>query len=422
VEIRVIDSKGQVTGLINGRVKHEIPMSFYYNGTVTIFFPSDIYCFEVAGTGDGTYDLEITYAKAGNITAFAATDIPTSANAIHRFTIDWAALSIGEEGVTVMVDSDGDGVFEHTFISDSELTQNEYWIATSDETPPHTQLSIGEPKFVVDDITYLTSAAPIELIAEDNLGGSGVASTAYRIYNASYDSGWITYTEPFYLTGLSDGTYQIDFNSTDFAGNVESTKTVTVILDNTPPTTSLTIGEPKYISDSTYVTTDTPFALKANDNTGAGIYLIAYRTYSDTYDSGWLTYTEPFYLTGLADGIYTVEFNSTDNLGNTEATKSIHVTLFSWNYIFTDSYGRGTTLKINLAHKFFQFITLDKDYGIRKATYMYVYKRTIIIFHKDNELNLATVSVDTQLDFCIAYAKDMQTGKIYWLIDKTGTE
>jgi hypothetical protein len=34
----------------------------------------------------------------------------------------------------------------------------------------------------------------------------------------------------------------------------------------------------------------------------------------------------------------------------------------------------------------------------------------------------ATLSVDTQLDFCIAYAKDLQTGKIYWLIDKAGTE
>jgi hypothetical protein len=57
---------------------------------------------------------------------------------------------------------------------------------------------------------------------------------------------------------ISDGAYHIDYNSTDFAGNVELTNTVIVILDNTPPTTSLTIGEPKYISDITYVTPDTP--------------------------------------------------------------------------------------------------------------------------------------------------------------------
>ena len=421
IELRVTDQEGRITGVVNGTVKHEIPMSFYYNGTITIYFLAEPYLYEVAGIEEGHYGLEITFTKEGTPTTFEATSIPTSQNVLHQYAVDWDSLSLGEEGITVQVDSDGDGVFEHTFTSDSELTQREYVIAT-DDVPPKTQLSVGEPKFVVNGATCLTSATPLELIAEDNLGGSGVASTAYRIYNASYDSGWITYTEPFYLTGLSDGAYQIDYNSTDYAGNVELTNTVTVFLDNTPPTTSLTIGEPKYISDTTYVTPCMPFTLEADDGEGSGVYSITYRIYNGTYDSGWLPYTGPFYLTSLADGVYTIEFNSTDNLGNTEATNSIQVTLFSWNYIFTDSYGRGTTLKINLAHKFFQFITPDKDYGIRNATYMRVYNRAIIICHKDNELKLATISVDTQLDFCIAYAKDIQTGKEYWLIDKVGTE
>jgi hypothetical protein len=288
--------------------------------------------------------------------------------------------------------------------------------------PPRTIFDVGEPKYTIEGVAYLTSATPIELIAEDNAGGSGVASTAYRIYNATYDSGWITYTQPFYLTGLSDGTYQIDYNSTDYAGNVESTNTVTVSLDNTPPTTSLTIGEPKYVTDTSYVTPDTPFTLEADDEEGSGVYSITYRIYNGTYDSGWLPYTELFYLTSLADGVYTIEFNSTDNLGNAEATKSIQVTLFSWNYVFTDSYGRGTTLKINLAHKFFQFITPDKDYGIRNATYMRQCGRAIIIQHCDKELRLITVAVDTKLDFCVAIAWDLQTRKQYFLIDKAGKE
>jgi hypothetical protein len=127
-------------------------------------------------------------------------------------------------------------------------------------------------------------------------------------------------------------------------------------------------------------------------------------------------------LTSLADGVYTIEFNSTDNLGNAEATKSIQVTLFSWNYIFEDTYGRGTTLKINLAHKFFQFITPDKDYGIRNATYMRQCGRAIIIQHCDGELRLITISVDTKLDFCLATAWDQKTRKQYFLIDKAGNE
>jgi outer membrane protein assembly factor BamB len=95
--------------------------------------------------------------------------------------------------------------------------------------------------------------------------------------------------------------------------------------------------------------------------------------------------------------------------------------IITWEYVFEDE-GRGTMLKISTEDRLFQFITPDKDYGIRNATYMRVYNRAIIICHKDGELKLATVSVDTKLDFCIAYAKDTQTGKEYWLIDKVGTE
>jgi hypothetical protein len=97
-----------------------------------------------------------------------------------------------------------------------------------------------------------------------------VASTFYRIYNSTYDTGWMEYSVPFYLTGLSDGEYSIDYYSIDNIGNVEPTNTATVILDNTPPTTTLTIGEPKYVSCITYVTPDTPFILEAED-AGAGV-------------------------------------------------------------------------------------------------------------------------------------------------------
>jgi len=292
----------------------------------------------------------------------------------------------------------------------------------ADNIPPTTTLNIDEPKFVdsLDNI-YITSATPLTMTAEDNPGGTGVASTFYRVYNSSYDTGWLEYSAPFYLTGFTDGEYSIDYYSTDNIGNTEPTITATVILDNTPPTITLTIGEPKYVSDKTYVTPDTPFTLEATD-TGSGVNTTAYRIYSATYDSGWQTYTAPFKLTSLTDGTYTIEYNSTDNVQNTETTHAINVTLFSWNYIYQDTYGRGTTLKINLAHKFFQFITPDKDYGIRKATYMKQCGRAIIIQHCDSELRLITVAVDTKLDFCYAMAWDTQTRKCYFLIDKAGIE
>jgi len=291
-----------------------------------------------------------------------------------------------------------------------------------DNTPPTTTLDIGEPKYIdPTDSIYVSSVTTFTLIAEDNPGGAGVASTFYRIYSSTYDSGWLEYSAPFYLTGLTDGEDSIDYYSTDNIGNIEPTNIATVILDNTPPSATLTIGEPKYVSDKTYVTPDTPFTLEATD-TGSGVHSIAYRIHNAAYDSGWQTYTTPFKLTSLADGTYTIEYNSTDNDNNIETTHTINVTLFAWNYIYQDTYGRGTTLKINIAHKFLQFTTPDKDYGIRNATYMRLCGRAIIIQHCDSELRLITVAVDTKLDFCLATAWDMQTHKRYLLIDKPGIE
>jgi len=293
-----------------------------------------------------------------------------------------------------------------------------------DDTPPNTTLAIGNPKYLdPSDNVYVTSDTPFTLSAEDNVGGSGVATTGYRIRNATHDSGWIASAPPieFYLTGLADGEYFIDYNSTDNVGNTEPTNTATVILDNTPPTTTLTIGEPKYISGTPYITSDTPFTLEAAD-TGSGVYSIAYRIYNTTYNSGWQTYTVPFKITSLTDGAYTIEYNGTDNVQNTETTHTTSVTLFHWNYIYQDTYGRGTALKISLAHKFFQFIAPSKDYGIRNATYMRQCGRAIIINHNDKQLRLITASVDTKTDFCFAMAWDIQTRKCYLLIDKAGIE
>jgi len=254
------------------------------------------------------------------------------------------------------------------------------------------------------------------------------------------------------LIGIADGEYSLTINgyrdeeqtfSKTFEGTIKRGQTlvgsalVTSMVgaltiytekpmpppDAIPPVTLLTIGEPHYITEITYVTPDTPFNLIATDNPGGtGVALTAYKIRNVTYDSGWLPYTVPFHLTGLTDGVYIIDYNSTDNANNVEPTNTINVTLFSWNYVFEDTYGRGTVLKINIAHNFFQFITPDKDYGIRNASYMRQCGRALIIRYYDNELRLITIAVDTKLDFCVAIAWDQQTHKQYFLIDKPGIE
>lgn len=291
-----------------------------------------------------------------------------------------------------------------------------------DTTPPTTLLTLGEPKYQGSNDVYVTSETPLTVTAEDNVGGTGVASTHYRIYNTTgYDTGLITSIPPieFHLTGIDDGEYSIDFYSVDNIGNIEPTTTQNVILDNTPPTTIPTIGDPKYVSGRAYVTPDTPFALDATD-TGSGVKLITYRINSTSYDSGWLTYAKPFNLTSLGDGNYTIAYNSTDNVGNVETTHKIDVTLFSWSYVFKDSDGRGTMLKINLAYKFFQFIAPDKDFGVKYDSKMVqLCKQVIIICYEDKEMRLGATAVDDRT--CLAIAWDKQTCKNYWLIEHPPT-
>jgi len=63
--------------------------------------------------------------------SFNATEIPVSLGAVHQFTANWTALSQGEEGVAIEVDSDGDGIIEYDFTSGSELNRIEYAAATT---------------------------------------------------------------------------------------------------------------------------------------------------------------------------------------------------------------------------------------------------------------------------------------------------
>jgi parallel beta-helix repeat protein len=129
-ELRVYDAHGDVTGLVNGQVREEISDSMYYDGTVTIFSPVDSYRYEFLGTEEGPYGLEINFVEGEGVITFTAIDIPTTTGATHQYAIDWDALSQGEEGVAVQIDSDGDGKFEDTITSDEELSQDEFILQT----------------------------------------------------------------------------------------------------------------------------------------------------------------------------------------------------------------------------------------------------------------------------------------------------
>jgi len=143
--LHIYDTQGRHSGFANANdYETSIPNSYCFRHYETLgengndVFPeqvfildvSDDYLCEVVGTENGTYCLNISSTSDGSDTDFDATDIPTSPGARHIYAVDWDALSAGEEGVTVEIDDDGDGIFERTIIADEDLTSEEFALQT----------------------------------------------------------------------------------------------------------------------------------------------------------------------------------------------------------------------------------------------------------------------------------------------------
>jgi len=209
----------------------------------------------------------------------------------------------------------------------------------ADSIPPITTLVFGSPEYTngMGNI-YVTSATPFTLDATDNGGtGSGVAATSYRIHNTTYSKDWITSLPPidFQITGLDDGNYDIDYNSTDYAGNVESTKTQPIILDNTPPL--LTIETP---SQSAAIQDGVDFKVSAWDLSAVASVTFSIQCAQGNVissefesmpatlgsDGKWHLY---FDTRRLPDGFYLFAANGTDVLGNW-GTTTVPFSIQNW--------------------------------------------------------------------------------------------
>jgi len=112
VELRVYDSQGRITGIVEGKIMSEIPNSSYGEDVVTILFPYDSYRYEVVGINSGSYGIAVTSVTDEKETSIDVPSVSTSVRAVHQYTIDWNTLAKGEKGVTMKVDSNGDGTFE----------------------------------------------------------------------------------------------------------------------------------------------------------------------------------------------------------------------------------------------------------------------------------------------------------------------
>jgi parallel beta-helix repeat protein len=228
VDVLVVDPEGKRIGfdIASQQEVNEIHEA-WYSGLGThpqlMIIPTPIagnYKVLIFGTGTGLYNAVIfTRYTTQETVSFMASDIPTSAGAVHQYTIDWDTLSQGGEGVTVLVDSNGDGIFERTLISDSELTHDEF-IAR----PPVAEAGVDQTVLVVNDCR-----------AEVTLDGTGSfdpdGDTLTYVWTGSFG----TASGPSPTVRLPLGTHAITLTVNDGKGGTASDNVTITVKDGTPP-------------------------------------------------------------------------------------------------------------------------------------------------------------------------------------------
>jgi len=152
----------------------------------------------------------VTGLPDGTTVSFQPEEITPPENVTMTFTVSLSTEN-GSYSITVYAVSG----------SINQSVQVELTIV-EDDTSPTTSLAI-DGVFRPDG--KYGSDVLLTLVAEDNPEGSGVAETVYNINSSS----WIRYGEPFLIN--VDGKFTIQYNSTDYAGNVEQTRTENITIE-----------------------------------------------------------------------------------------------------------------------------------------------------------------------------------------------
>lgn len=360
-ELRVYDSGGNVTGLVNGETVQDIPNSVYdaENKSVIILESDDIYSYEVVGIGTGEYGLELLSVKGTeyNLVSLRNTVIP---NEVHQYTVDWNSVAI-EKAVNLNIDSNGDGTFEQKVkmqlptasFTNMRLTNQQIsfdgssskgnivsykWdfgdgTSGSGKMIDHTYSAEGDyavtltvendnagidskEKNIRIDFTspittanlsgalgdkWYTSEVQVNLTATDGMKGTGINKTEYSFDN----SNWSIYSTPFNIS--NKGVTTLYYHSIDNAGNIEITKSETIQIGEEKAPITIEAGSNQTEKEGTNLT------FKGNFTTsGSHTYSYHWDFGDGSVEDGSLTISHTY----ADDGTYTVNLTVTDEEGD----------------------------------------------------------------------------------------------------------
>ncbi len=288
------------------------------------------------------------YIKAGNTVTFTSTasDADTGDTValyvckVNDFSAgacggggEWCHSSAGASNPScnyTVLSGDGDG--SHTYYANIIDSHN---FGSSGNPISHTFNTDVTNPTTTDDYTHdgvwVNSNQTITLTPAD--ATSGVASTKYCTDSANTcdPTTGTSYTSavPFTTEGITYFRYE----STDNAGNVQTTVSRTIKLDKTKPTTT-----DDYAHDGAWVTSDQTITLTPADATSS-VASTKYCTDSaNTCDpTTGTSYTSAVPFT--TEGITYFRYESTDNAGNVQTTVSRAVKIDKTKPTTTDSYG-----------------------------------------------------------------------------------
>jgi hypothetical protein len=171
--------------------------------------------------------------------------------------------------------------------------------------PPETKAIVGGVDQSGD--LWFNNKVMVELRSTD---WSGVSTLKYKIdagdWQEKYGLAELEYAFSFYIQ--KPGLHTIQYYATDIYGNIESTKTTTVGIDNNIPSMDVVLDGQKD-GDGVYIT-PVEVTINAND-ADSGVKTITYKI-----DAGnWEDYTSPFTIN--QGGLHTVDIIVKDKAGNT---------------------------------------------------------------------------------------------------------
>ncbi|MCD6241372.1 hypothetical protein J7K27_07650 [Candidatus Bathyarchaeota archaeon] len=128
MEVSISDSAGRTLGYKDGALLNEIPggVIFLESTLLDVYFivdPKDDYSYKIRSLSSGNYNMTIALIDSSGVTIeFNAKMISVEMNTQHKYVINWTLLAQGENGVTLLIDQDGDGVYERSIECGDELT------------------------------------------------------------------------------------------------------------------------------------------------------------------------------------------------------------------------------------------------------------------------------------------------------------